>query len=106
MEAQERQPRLAAIYNRWTRQENVLKRFLAIIGTVALLCAGAALAQPGPGFGKKGGPPPPQPMPAKQVERSIPPVERMSPEDRRQLRRDIEKHGREIYPEPRGKDPH
>jgi hypothetical protein len=88
-----------------------VKRFSAAIAAMALLWATGgfptqALAQPfpRPGFPGKG-PPPGQPMPARQVERpqqpERPPVERMSPEERRQLRHDIEQHGREIYPEPR-----
>ena len=74
--------------------------------------AGPVLAQYYAPYGvqgpfKKG--PPPQPMPAKQEDRDQragpapgrPPFERMSPEERGQLRRDIERHGREIYPDPR-----
>ncbi len=86
-------------------------RFKAAIGAAALLAAvglSQVLAQPFPqpgGFPGKG---PGQPMPNpgqfdRQVQRpqvpERPPIEqRMSPEERRQLRRDIEQHGREIYP--------
>jgi hypothetical protein len=90
----------------------------AAAGFAAL--AAAAFAQPyapygvqygGPG-GPYGGPykkgPPPSSIPAKQEDRERaapppgrPPFERMSPEERGQLRRDIERHGREIYPDPR-----
>ena len=85
-------------------------RIPAAMATIALvLAAGAslALAQPfqRPGFPGRGQPPV-QPMPPRQVERQVqrpappqrPPFERMSPEERQQLRRDIEQHGREIYP--------
>ncbi len=86
-------------------------RFKAAIGAAALLGAvglSQVLAQPFPrqgGFPAKG---PGQPMPNPgQFDRQAgppqpperPPFEqRMSPEERRQLRRDIEQHGREIYP--------
>jgi len=74
---------------------------------VLLTLAGAnALAQPQPYPGKDQ-PPRERPMsPAKQEDPDrmrgaqvpVRPVqERMSPEDRRQLRRDIDQHGRELY---------
>jgi len=81
---------------------------LIVTLTTALfpLLGGSSLAhaQPYPGkeFAPKG-----RPMgPAKQAERermrdaqgpARPVHERMSPEDRRQLRRDIDQHGRELY---------
>ncbi len=90
-------------------------RFKAAIGAGVVLAAlglSQVLAQPFPrqgGFPGKGpGPGQPMPMPGpgqfgRQVERPQPPErppfeQRMSPEERRQLRRDIEQHGREIYP--------
>lgn len=90
-----------------------MKRLSLVLGlTAGVLGLTHALAQPyprppAPGF--PGNPPPApygQPVPARQAERpgmpERPPYEqRMSPEERRQLRRDIEQHGREIYPEPR-----
>jgi len=85
-------------------------RFSAAIATMAIVWAtgaSVALAQPfpRPGFPGKGQPPG-QPAPSRQIERQMerpappqrPPFERMSPEERQQLRRDIEQHGREIYP--------
>jgi hypothetical protein len=90
-----------------------VKRFIAALAQMALLAAllgtGQVFAQGygRPGFPGKGPGPGPQPMPAKQMdrERGGPPpgrpAERMSPEERRDLRRDIEQHGREIYPDPR-----
>jgi hypothetical protein len=77
----------------------------------AFLASGLSLAQapfgrPGPGFPQKGADP--QTVPARQDdrdrERAGPPgrpAERMSPEQRRELRRDIEQHGRDIYPDRR-----
>jgi hypothetical protein len=87
-----------------------VNRFSAAIAAIVLLWAtGAscpeALAQPfsRPGYPGKGTPPG-QPVPTRQAERPPPErqhPERLSPEERRQLRRDIEQHGREIYPDPR-----
>ena len=86
-------------------------RISAAMATIACVLAtgvSLALAQPlqRPGFPGRGQQPPVQPMPPRQIERQIerpappqrPPFERMSPEERQQLRRDIEQHGREIYP--------
>ncbi len=87
-----------------------MKRFAAAMATAALLGLSQASAQPfvRPGFPGKG-PPPGQPMRQMPLERQMdrpmpperPPYERMSPEERRQLRHDIEQHGREIYPDRR-----
>ena len=82
--------------------------FVTMIMTMSLFAlsgvSGFALAQGYPG---KEFPPGERPMnPAKQEEMRrlreaqmpMRPVhERMSPEDRRQLRRDIDQHGRELY---------
>ena len=97
-----------------TRSERV-NRFSAAIAAMALLWATVAsfpqaLAQPFPRQGFPGkGPPPGQSVPARQMDRQVerpgppvrPPIGRMSPEERRQLRHDIEQHGREIYPDRR-----
>lgn len=79
-----------------------MKRLLMMLSVGMLLAASwPALAQGGRRF-----PPQGRPMPAKQVEgeREMPErphFGRMSPEERRQLRRDIGQHGREIYHEKR-----
>jgi hypothetical protein len=84
-----------------------MRRLILIAVLLVPLCAGGmAAAQPFPG---KGIPPDKGrivPEPAKQADmdraREVPgparPVhERLSPEERRQLRRDIDQHGREVY---------
>ena len=79
---------------------------VAVFSTVALMVwamplSGALAQQPEKGFAHKGGGPG---GPGKRGEfhqardGMVRPVhERMSPEDRRQLRRDIDQHGRDIY---------
>ncbi len=77
---------------------------VTVFAVLLTLAGASALAQPYPG---KDQPPRERPMnPAKQedLERmrgaqvpARPVQERMSPEDRRQLRRDIDQHGRELY---------
>jgi hypothetical protein len=91
-----------------------VKRTLAIAGMlVALLAAWPAVSQQGPQgpqgphgpYGRRGermGPPPGRPMPpARELGPTgppgRPPMERMTPEDRRQLRQDIHQHGRDVY---------
>ena len=95
-----------------------MKRVLTIVGMIAaLLAAWPAAAQYGPQgpqgpHGPQGrraehmGPPPGRPMlPARDTGQAGPPgrspmdrmTERMTPEDRRQLRQDIHQHGREVY---------
>ena len=81
------------------------------MATLVLVTAGPALGQGwgrrDGGLGKGGGPGPGAPVPTRQAgpgRADAPPGprpgERMSPEERRDLRRDIEQHGREIYPNP------
>ena len=89
-----------------------VKRVLVIVGMfAALLAAWSAAAQSDPqgSQGRRGermGPPPGRPMPPPRAAGLAgppgrPPMERMSermtPEDRRQLRQDIHQHGREVY---------
>jgi hypothetical protein len=105
--------RVHALYNPGIETSGqTMRRFLAAVSmTAALLASGPSLAQqpfgrPGPGFPQKGGDPqtvPPR-QDARERDRAGPPgrpAERMSPEQRRELRRDIEQHGREIYPDRR-----
>jgi hypothetical protein len=90
-----------------------MKRLIIAIGLAGLLATGQAFGQPygrpGPGGPPHKGGPGPQPYPAKQVdrERGGPPpgrYDRMSPEERRDLRRDIDKHGKDIYDRRGGRD--
>lgn len=85
-----------------------MKRTLAIVGMLAaLLAAWPAVSQQGPQGppGRRGepmGPPPGRPIvPAREPGPAgppgRPPMERMTPEDRRQLRQDIHQHGRDVY---------
>lgn len=85
-----------------------MKRTLAIVGMLAaLLAAWPAVSQQGPQdpHGRRSermGPPPGRPIvPARELGPAgppgRPPMERMTPEDRRQLRRDIHQHGRDVY---------
>ncbi len=81
-----------------------LKRLIQIAGFLACFCSFAAVQAQSPG---KQWPPPGygRPMaPSKQDDRRFENdrqrggnMERMSPEERRQLREDIGQHGREIY---------
>ena len=81
-------------------------RIISMLGMlIALLAAGVALGQTDPPQDQRGermGPPPDRPMvPARQAvfpgRHSHPPMERMTPEERRKLRQDIHQHGRELY---------
>ncbi|MCC6474178.1 MAG: hypothetical protein IT514_10580 [Burkholderiales bacterium] len=82
--------------------------FVKRVAALALAClAATALAQPPHPEPRRF--PPPRPAearpPAKQVDHRMgggerPHFQRLSPEERRQLRRDIDEHGREIYREP------
>lgn len=104
------------------QRSGIVKRVTAAAGLAAVvltatfgasaLTSFGALAQPygygrpGPGFPQKGPGPGPYQAPARQADHGEPggPPGRgagLSPEERRQLRRDIEQHGREIYPDPR-----
>lgn len=85
-----------------------MKRIVAIVGTLAaLLIAWPAVSQQGSQGhqgrrGERMGPPPGRPMPAgREMGPAGPPgrapMERMTPEDRRQLRQDIHQHGRDVY---------
>jgi len=87
-------------------------RIISLLGMLlSLLATWPALGQMGPPQDRRGermGPPPGRPMvPARQAE--FPgrpphaPMERMTREERRQLRQDIHQHGRELY-RPRRED--
>jgi hypothetical protein len=91
-----------------------MKRLLIIAGIATLLAAawpGHAQQQP-PGGGRRGMEPPMRPMPPPQRDQM--PMRdfrgdrdaqdprrggQLSPEERRQLRRDIGDHGRDVYPD-------
>ena len=103
-----------------------MKRTLAIVGMLAaLLAAWPAISQQGPQdaqgpqgpqgpHGRRGermGPPQGWPMvPAREMGPAgppgRPPMGRMTPEDRRQLRQDIHHHGREVYRGRRDEEKH
>jgi hypothetical protein len=80
-------------------------RFLIALGSVLILLASlpAAAQQQaeggrGPGRGAPGRPTPPQQVPARDTtNRDANRDARMTPEQRRQLRRDVHDHGRDIY---------
>ena len=81
-------------------------RIISLLGMlVALLAAWPAAGQMDPPQDRRRermGPPPGRPMvPARQAEfpgrPAQAPLERMTPEERRQLRQDIHQHGREVY---------
>ena len=85
-----------------------MKRTLVFAGVLAaLLAAWPAVAQQGSRgpHGRQGAPmspPPGRPMPPAREPgpvgpRGQPPMERMTPEDRRQLRQDIHQYGRDVY---------
>jgi len=93
-----------------------VSRIAALLLTLAAIAAAwPAAAQPGPPPGRPGqhmGPPPGRPMPPAR-EASFggrgpanPPAphERMTPDERRQLRQDINQHGREVYSPQRGNE--
>jgi hypothetical protein len=84
-----------------------VKKVLSILGSAALLLTLAfpAAAQHGQG-GARGGhagparPAPPPQIPARNAGMQNPGAQRdarMTPEERRQLRRDVHDHGRDIY---------
>jgi hypothetical protein len=92
-----------------------MKRLLLMAGIAALLAAAVPghAQPPGPGGGRRGMEPPMRPMPPTQRDQ-MPPRDfrggreapdprrgQMSPEERRQLRRDISDHGRDVYPDRR-----
>ena len=83
-------------------------RFLIALGGVALILLASlpAAAQQqaqgdrGAGRGAPGRPTPPQQVPARDTtNRDVNRDARMTPEQRRQLRRDVHDHGRDIYRE-------
>ena len=82
-------------------------RFLIALGGVALILlvslpADAQHGQGGRGIGRAapGRPTPPQQVPARDsASRDANREARMTPEQRRQLRRDVHDHGRDIYRE-------
>jgi len=97
-----------------------MKRLVLIAGIAAALAAAVpahAQPAPGPGGGGRGMEPPARPLPQPPPQRDPMPPQRdfhggrdaqdprrghMSPEERRQLRRDIGDHGRDVY---RGRRP-
>jgi len=82
-------------------------RFLSALGAAVLILLGSlpAAAQQdqqggrGIGRGAPGRPTPPQQVPARDTTNRD---ARMTPEQRRQLRRDVHDHGRDIYRERKG----
>ena len=88
-----------------------VKSLIAVFGMLILLTSLPAMAQQG---GKRSGPGaperhmPPQPVPARDTEwqhRDMHRDKRMTPEQRRQLRRDVHNHGRDIYRDRPGPKP-
>ena len=92
-----------------------MKEFLTVMAGVAFFLAFALPVQaqpsqpPGPRFARPGPAParpaPPQQIPAHNAgpHNAIPQRDpRMSPDERRQLRRDVHDHGRDIYRDRRG----
>jgi hypothetical protein len=88
-----------------------MKRLLILASMATLLAAAwpGHAQQPPPGGGRRGMEPPMRPMPPPQREQ-LPPRDfrgdrdahdprrgQLSPEERRQLRRDIGDHGRDVY---------
>ncbi len=85
-----------------------MKRLVIMAGIAVLLSAAwPGYAQPGPGGGRRGADGPVRPLPPPQREQ-LPPRDfrgdpqdprrgQLSPEERRQLRRDIGDHGRDVY---------
>ena len=85
------------------------KNLIGSLGILVLLASSPALAQKGGKRMEPGGPPgrhmPPQQVPASDVapqHRDAHLEGRMTPEQRRQLRRDVHNHGRELYRERAG----
>ncbi len=87
-------------------------RFLIAFGAVALILLASlpAAAQQGQGNrglgrGAPGRPTPPQQVPARDTtNRDANRDARMTPEQRRQLRRDVHDHGRDIYRDRKGQN--
>jgi len=90
-----------------------MKRIILIASLAAAFAAAwPAFAQTGPqGRSATDRPPPTQPVPpsrpADMRERDKEPPRRatMTPDERRDLRRDIRDHGREVYRDPPGRQP-
>jgi hypothetical protein len=96
-----------------------MKRLVIMAAMAAALvgAAGTGYAQPGPGpgGGRRGMEPPTRPMPPPQRDHQMPQRDfrgdpghdprrgQLSPEERRQLRRDIGDHGRDVYRDRRPK---
>jgi hypothetical protein len=85
------------------KRSRFVKSLIAVFGMLILLTSPPATAQQG---GKRLGPGgpgrqmAPQQVPARDTElqhRGAPHDKRMTPEQRRQLRRDVHNHGRDIY---------
>jgi hypothetical protein len=90
-----------------------MKRIILIAGLAAALAsASPAFAQSGPqGRRATDRPPPTQPTPParpadlRQGDKDTPRRATMTPDERRDLRRDIRDHGREVYRDPPGQQP-
>jgi hypothetical protein len=90
-----------------------MKRIILIAGLAATLAAASpAFAQSGAqGRRATERPPPTQPMPParpadlRQGDKDTPRRATMTPDERRDLRRDIRDHGREVYRDPPGQQP-
>jgi len=90
-----------------------MQRIILIAGlAMALAAASPAFAQSGTqGRGATERPPPTQPLPPsrpadlRQGDKQMPRPAPMTPDERRDLRRDIRDHGREVYRDPPGRQP-
>jgi hypothetical protein len=84
-------------------------KVLIALSVLILLTSLPAAAQQGQGSrgvgrGAAGRPAPPQQVPVRDGNRDANREARMTPEQRRQLRRDVHDHGRDIYRERTGKN--
>jgi hypothetical protein len=90
-----------------------MKRMMMIVGLAAALAAGgSALAQGGsqgrPTIDRSPPaqpPPPSRPADLRERDKAPPRGATMTPDERRDLRRDIRDHGREVYRDPPGRQP-
>jgi hypothetical protein len=92
----------------WSQGGPVSRIAALVLLLAAIAAAGPALAQQGPPPGRPGqrmGPPPGRPMPpareasfgGRPPAGPAAPHDRMTPDERRQLRQDIHQHGQEVY---------
>jgi hypothetical protein len=88
-----------------------MKRIVIIAGLAAAVAAAwPAFAQPGPPQGRGAADrsqplPPSRPADARERDASPPRKATMTPEERRDLRRDIRDHGRDVYRDPPDRRP-